>query len=160
MAHQIVYHGGTVPEVSTLVSFLPTDGIGVTLFANASTYANLGYGSFTLCSPSCALPYCDRIRSDFAIVDSAQGTPSSNDLLAEWLHIRSSRLRMRHQQGPLFDIYFTTLHPEGYGKDTTLFETGGIGTTKGLAEFVVQDGEAVGLSGRTIDGAGTQGHDG
>ena len=31
---QVVYHSGDIPGLSTLVSFLPSDKIGVTLFAN------------------------------------------------------------------------------------------------------------------------------
>ena len=31
---QVVYHSGDIPGLSTLVSFLPSDEIGVTLFAN------------------------------------------------------------------------------------------------------------------------------
>lgn len=52
---------------------------------------------------------------------------------------------MRHEQGSIFQIYLTSLYPNGYGKDTTPFETREIGTTEGLAEFVFEDGEVVGF---------------
>lgn len=52
---------------------------------------------------------------------------------------------MRHQQGSTFQIYFTSLYPNGYGKDTTPFETAGVGPSNGLAEFVVEDGKVVGF---------------
>ena len=39
MTLQVVYHSGAVPGLSTLVSFLPSDDIGVTLFANGESKA-------------------------------------------------------------------------------------------------------------------------
>lgn len=52
---------------------------------------------------------------------------------------------MRHQEGSIFQIYLTSLYPNGYGKDTTPFETSEVGTTEGLAEFVVEDDKVVGF---------------
>ncbi|KAF8557186.1 beta-lactamase/transpeptidase-like protein [Imleria badia] len=200
--HEVVYHSGAVPGLSTLVSFLPSDETGVTLFANgeskaeplmlilnrildsavhltgsptrtptsspirnvtttepdarnsalsldlfAGIYANPGYGSFTLCSPSSASSYCTNVRSNFSIVDAIQGKPSasSGDLLAEWPRVWSSHVRMRHQEGSIFEMHFTSLYPDGYGKDTTPFKTREVGTTEGMAEFVVKDGRVIGF---------------
>ena len=217
----MVYHSGAVPGLSTLVSFLPSDDIGVTLFANgeskaeplmlilnrildsalhltgsptriptrfapffllralgmtevvcnsspthnvtrtdsdarnsalsldlfAGAYTNPGYGSFTLCSPSSPSSYCTQVRSNFSIVDNVQGNPraASSDLLAEWPRVCSSHVRLRHQTGSIFEIYFTSLYTHGYGKDTSPFETGEVGTPEGIAEFVVEDGRVVGF---------------
>ncbi|KAG8221711.1 beta-lactamase/transpeptidase-like protein [Butyriboletus roseoflavus] len=197
--HEVVYHTGSVPGLSTLVSFLPSDEIGIALFANgenkaepvmlflnrildsalhltssltptsspsrnamtteptaqnlslsldafAGTFANPGYGSFTLCSPSSTSSYCVTVQSNFTIVDSVQGNAgNSEDLLAEWPRVWSSHVRMRHQQGSVFQIHLTSLYPNGYGKDTTPFETRGVGPAEGLAEFVVEDGKVVGF---------------
>ncbi|KAF8436227.1 beta-lactamase/transpeptidase-like protein [Boletus edulis BED1] len=201
--HNVVWHSGAVPGLSTLVSFLPSDEIGVTLFANgedkaeplqlvfecildsalvmqgwhvspsrsatqtepdaqnatlalsldafAGTYSNPGYGAFTLCSPSSPSTYCTRVQSDFSIVDNAQGTgasvSNSEDLLAAWSRVWSSHIRMRHQHDLVFDVYLTSLYPNGYGKDTTPFATkeGGVWTANGVAEFVVEEGRVVGF---------------
>ena len=40
MTHQVVYHTGSLPGLSTLVSFLPSDEIGVTIFANGDSKAD------------------------------------------------------------------------------------------------------------------------
>jgi len=199
--HDVVYHTGSVPGLSTLVSFLPSDEIGVTIFANgeskaepvglisehildsalhlsspstpassrsgnvaateptseaensalsldalAGTYANPGYGSFTLCAPASVSSYCANLRSNFTAVDSMQGNPSpSGDLLAEWPRIWSSHVRMRARHGTLFEFYLTTPFPNGYGKDGTPFERLSVGATEKWAEFVVEDGVVVGF---------------
>lgn len=39
MRLQVVYHSGALPGLSTLVSFLPSDEIGITLFANGESKA-------------------------------------------------------------------------------------------------------------------------
>jgi len=202
----VVWHSGAVPGLSTLVSFLPSDEIGVTLFANgedkakplmlvfkrildsalgltsslshtsspslnatrtesdvrnatlslsldafSGTYTNPGYGSFTLCSPSSPSPsnYCTQVHSDFSIVDHAQDTSASvsnQDLLAAWPRVWSSHVRMRHQDDLVFDLYLTSLYPDGYGKDTMPFaKEKGIGTVDAVAEFVVEEGRVVGF---------------
>ncbi|KIJ64017.1 hypothetical protein HYDPIDRAFT_91246 [Hydnomerulius pinastri MD-312] len=112
----------------------------------AGTYSNPGYGAFTLCGSSSSSFYCSKVRSDFALVDKAQSSPDSSiELLAEWPRIWSSHIRMRYQQGSVFEVDFTSLFPSGYGKDSTPFETGEIGTSEGTAEFVVQDGQIIGF---------------
>ncbi|KAF9233583.1 beta-lactamase/transpeptidase-like protein [Melanogaster broomeanus] len=199
--HDVVYHSGSVPGLSTLVSFLPSDEIGVTVFSNGDsqakpvikilnrildealhldssstlssaddssspkatvkpsawsptislndltgTYTNAGYGTFTLCAPSSASSYCAMVHSDFTAVDNAQGNSGpSLELLAKWPRIASSHIRMRYQQGLMFNIDFTTLFPDGYGKDVTPFETGDIERSEVTAEFVIEDAQVVGF---------------
>ncbi|KAG9311213.1 beta-lactamase/transpeptidase-like protein [Chiua virens] len=195
--HDVVYHTGSLPGLSTLVVFLPTDEIGVTLFANgdnkadslmlmlnrildsalrlksppthtkspspgdtvtqpsaqnltlsldalAGTYTDPGYGSLTLCSPFSASAYCGRVQSKISTVRGDPNT-SANDLVAEWPRVWSSHVHMRHQRDLLFELYFSSLYPDGYGKDTTPFEVTGVGPAGGLAEFVVEDGRVVGF---------------
>lgn len=85
------------------------------------------------------------VQSNFSTVDSARGDLGFKDLLAEWPRILSSHVRLRHQQGPIFGIYFTSLYPNGYGKDATPFETANLGVLRGLAEFVTEDDKVVGF---------------
>ena len=131
------------PKVST--TEFSAQNLTLSLDALAGTYANPGYGSFTLCSPSSPSSYCAGVQSDFSVVDSVRGNTGSKDLLAEWPRAWSSHVRLRHQQGSIFEIYFTSLYPNGYGKDTTPFETKETGSAEGLAEFVIEDGKVVGF---------------
>ncbi|KAG6370133.1 hypothetical protein JVT61DRAFT_12434 [Boletus reticuloceps] len=53
---------------------------------------------------------------------------------------------MRHQRDLVFDVYLTSLYPDGYRKDTTvLAKEKGIGTVDAVAEFVVEEGRVVGF---------------
>ena len=107
------------------------------------TYANPGYGFFTLCSPSSMSSYCAKVQSDFAIVDGVQGSPNPYlDLPMKWPRVCSSHMHMRHKLGSTFEMYFMSLYPFGYGKDTTPFETKVIGV---MAEFVIEDGQVMGF---------------
>ncbi|KAF9233582.1 beta-lactamase/transpeptidase-like protein [Melanogaster broomeanus] len=216
--HDMVYHSGSVPGLSTLVSFLPSDEIGVTVFANggaqaetvmkilnrildealhldisltlssavgpsppkatvthgtwsprlslndfAGTYTNAGYGTITLCAPSrsSTSSYCSKVQSDFTTVDNVQGNSVPLSSYSQnGLAYGHRTIRMRYQQGSIFQMYFTTLFPDGYGKDTTPFETGEIGTTEGTAEFVIEDGQVIGFGISGLDGQFTERFDG
>ena len=50
-----------------------------------------------------------------------------------------------HQSGNKFLVQCTSLFPEGYGRDSTPFETAEIGTSEATGEFVVEDGKVVGF---------------
>ena len=118
----------------------------LSLGAFTGTYADAGYGSLALCSPSSASSYCAEVQSNFSIVDRVQGTSNpSGDLLAAWPLVMASHVRLRHQEGSIFGIYTTSLYPNGYGKDTTPFETGGVDMPAGFAEFMIEDGYVVGF---------------
>ncbi|KAF9232372.1 beta-lactamase/transpeptidase-like protein [Melanogaster broomeanus] len=207
---QVVYHVGGILGFTALVSFLPSDAIGVTVLSNgdeqakpvvnilnrildealhldssltlsspalttlplpnppsnpapgaltvsltdlAGTYTNTGYSTLTLCAPSTASSYCAKVHSDFTAVDYAQGNSEpSLELLAEWPRIESSHIRMRYQQGFIFNIDFTALFPDGYGKDETPFETGDIERPDATAEFVIEDGQVVGFGLSGLEG--------
>lgn len=46
----------------------------------------------------------------------------------------------------LFNVDITSLYPQGYGADSTPFETVEVGSEpEGTGEFVVKDGKVVGL---------------
>ena len=79
-------------------------------------------------------------------MDRAQSSaPGAPQLLAVWPRVWSSHIRAVHQSGNKFEVQFTSLFPEGYGRDSTPFETAEIGTSQATAEFVVEDGKVVGF---------------
>ena len=47
--------------------------------------------------------------------------------------------------GYSFDVYLTSLYPDGYGKDTTPFEPREVGSTEQVAELVVENERVVGF---------------
>ncbi|KAG2069269.1 beta-lactamase/transpeptidase-like protein [Suillus decipiens] len=211
LGHDIVHHGGALPEFSTLVSFLPNDDVGVVLFANggnkaapvtdifnriidaalnlrskplppmfvifiakslsicspitdskpitpshenavsleipleefSGTYTDAGYGTITFCAPSANSSYCQDVISDFTAVDGGKSSaPQSAQLLAAWPRICSSHIRGTHRSGNTFEFQYTSLFPEGYGRDSTPFETE---LSDATAEFVVENGKVVGF---------------
>ncbi|KAG1859372.1 beta-lactamase/transpeptidase-like protein [Suillus subalutaceus] len=110
------------------------------------TYTNAGYGAITFCSPSSSSSYCQDVISDFTAVDAGKSTaPQSVQLFAAWPRIWSSHIRGVHRSGNTFVVHPTSLFPEGYGRDTTPFETSEIGSSEATAEFVVEDGKVVGF---------------
>jgi hypothetical protein len=121
-------------------------GLELAIEEFSGTYVNAGYGPITFCSPSGNSPYCQDVISDFAAVDAGKsGAPQSVQLLAAWPRIWASHIRGVHLSGNTFNVQYTSLYPEGYGRDTTPFETAEIGTSEATAEFVVEDGKVVGF---------------
>jgi hypothetical protein len=109
----------------------------------SGTYFNAGYGHITFCSPSGNSSYCQEVISDFAAVDAGKSSaPQSVQLFAAWPRIWASHLRSVHLSGNTFLVHYTSLFPEGYGRDRTPFETAVAGVT---AEFVVEDRKVVGF---------------
>ncbi|OJA19691.1 hypothetical protein AZE42_11210 [Rhizopogon vesiculosus] len=200
LGHDVVYHSGSIRGLSTRVSFLPDNDVGVVVFANgdnkaapvmnisnsiidaalhlrsgpappiipekkavtspsedivnlelpleefSGTYTDPGYGTFTFCSPSSDSLYCQQVIANFTAVDSVRpSAPSSPQLLAAWPRVWTSHLRAVHQSGNKFMLLPTALFPEGYGRDSTPFETAEIGTPGATAEFVVENGKVVGF---------------
>ncbi|KAG1735692.1 beta-lactamase/transpeptidase-like protein [Suillus paluster] len=121
-------------------------GLQLAVEAFSGTYANPGYGVLSFCSPSSSSSYCRDVISDFTAVDAAQSSaPNSPQLLAAWPRVWASHIRAVHQSGNTFSVQYTSLFPEGYGRDSTPFETAEIGTSQATAEFVVEDGKVVGF---------------
>ncbi|KAG2041984.1 beta-lactamase/transpeptidase-like protein [Suillus americanus] len=118
-------------------------GLELALEELSGTYANPGYGPITFCSPFSSSSHCQDVISDFAAVDAGKSSaPQSIQLLAAWPRICSSHIRGVHRSGNTFVVQFTSLFPEGYGRDRTPFETAMSAAT---AEFVVEDGKVVGF---------------
>src|SRR6267154_4454668 len=135
-----------VAEKKAGKSHEPVVGLELELEEFSGTYTNPGYGAFTFCSPSGSSSYCQDVISDFTAVDSVQSSaPHSLQLLAAWPRIWASHIRAVHQSGNKFLVQWTSLFPEGYGRDITPFETAEIGTSDATAEFVVEDGKVVGF---------------
>ncbi|KAI0374179.1 beta-lactamase/transpeptidase-like protein [Pilatotrama ljubarskyi] len=101
-------------ESSAAVNLVP-------LVAYAGTYANLGYGNFTLCSTSTDGDYCDDVRAAFRLTHNDTLKPA---LLAEWPRLLATHLRL--EPLPTSGVHFwMTPHfifPDGYGENTTAFD--------------------------------------
>ncbi|KAA1476004.1 beta-lactamase/transpeptidase-like protein [Dentipellis sp. KUC8613] len=188
--HDIIEHSGGIPGISTLVTFLPAEGLGFVILTNADTksftyndlpqrivrdvfghsehkpedlvpqraphttsspessqlyptrnrqdshipldayagtYGNAGYGSLTLCAPSSTSAPCAKVLAEFDAIDAAGGWSArfngSAQLFASWERLWSSHLRLVHLSGNKFAMFPTSLFPQGYGRDTTPFET-------------------------------------
>jgi len=146
----LTYHRFSEPNASEKKPVTPTHenvtGLELAIEKFSGTYVNAGYGPITFCSPSINSPYCQNVISDFAAVDAGKSSaPQSGQLLAAWPRIWASHIRGVHQSGNTFNVQYTSLYPEGYGRDTTPFETAEIGTSEATAEFVVEDGKVVGF---------------
>jgi hypothetical protein len=135
-----------MPEKKAISSPEDTIGLELALEEFSGTYNSPGYGSFTFCSPSSSSSYCHKVITDFTVVDTAKSNaPSSPQLLAAWPRVWASHIRAMHQSGNKFLVQWTSLFPDGYGRDNTPFETAEIGTSEAPAEFVVEDGKVVGF---------------
>lgn len=121
-------------------------GLELALEEFSGTYASAGYPPITFCSPSGRSLYCQDVISDFDAVDAGKSSaPQSPQLFAAWPRVWSSHIRGVHRSGNTFVIQYTSLFPEGYGRDSTPFETAEIGTSEATAEFIVEDGKVVGF---------------
>ncbi|KAG2141556.1 beta-lactamase/transpeptidase-like protein [Suillus cothurnatus] len=165
LGHDIVYHTGSVPGFSTLASFLPNDDVGVVVFANGGDKAkpvmnifnrivdaalNLRSKPSPPIEPNASekkpvTPTHENVTGLELAIEKFSGAPQSVQLLAAWPRIWASHIRGVHQSGNTFNVQYTSLYPEGYGRDTTPFETAEIGTSEATAEFVVEDGKVVGF---------------
>ncbi|EPS99303.1 hypothetical protein FOMPIDRAFT_114665 [Fomitopsis schrenkii] len=191
--HNIVAHTGDITGISTLVVFLPDDGLGIAVLTNADdkddanmaiaimiigdllglnsvttnatgtavseeglstensstpaaeplpvnleslsgTYSNLGYGNITFCTANDQSPDCPEVLASFAPFINQTSSP---ELYAAWLRIYSSHVRLTHQSATEFSVQFTSLFPEGYGANTTAFETAESGEIDASAVFVL-----------------------
>ncbi|EPS99304.1 hypothetical protein FOMPIDRAFT_1164237 [Fomitopsis schrenkii] len=202
--HNIVAHTGGIPGISTLVVFLPDDGLGIVVLANADgkdaanmaivlkiiedvldlkrvdrrvttdatgkavfeeellalerfaaqkggpnaaveplpvdleslsgTYTNPGYGTIALCTAQSTSPHCRTVLASFAPFIKRVSSP---ELYAAWPRILSSHVWLTHSTAAEFSVLITSLFPEGYGANTTAFETSESGESEARAVFVV-----------------------
>ena len=122
--------------------------------AFTGTYANAGYGSFTLCAPASTSHHCSRVLSTFDAIDSTKPHASATGkeiLYIAWPRIGTSHLRFvrlnEGGDGNVFSMQPTNLYPEGYGKDETPFETAldGVNPEGATVQFVIERGEVTGF---------------
>ena len=113
------------------------------LEAYAGTYSDAGYGSIVLCTPNTNTPHCRNVLKDFEPFPNPFANKSSPILYAAYQTTLSTHVRLRHQQGDAFGITMTYLFPNGYGRDSTAFETYESGESEGKVNFVVSDQDEV-----------------
>lgn len=119
----------------------------LSLDSYVGAYNDLGYGNITLCASTTDSPYCKSVLKDFEpFPDPIESEGSSPTLYASLRNMWGSHLRLRHQGGDEFTILMTYLFPNGYGRNTTAFETWETGSGEGTVKFVVSDaGEVEGF---------------
>ncbi|TBU36177.1 beta-lactamase/transpeptidase-like protein [Dichomitus squalens] len=107
-------------------------------------YTAPGYLPIRLCSTSIYSKDCRDIISDFATLHNASTLEST--LYAAFPNVWASHVRLDHFSGDVFNITFTALFPNGYGQNTTAFETAETGESEGWVEFKMTQGEVEGFS--------------
>lgn len=100
----------------------------------AGRYWGPGYGSITLCSPISTSSYCRTVLNTFSKLDNVTSADNRNTLYAEYASIWSSHIRVTHVDGDEFHATFTMPFLEGYGRNSTPFET----WEEGEGDFVVK----------------------
>lgn len=111
----------------------------------AGTYLNKGYGAITLCAYSSSSHHCTALLSDFGSLEPF-GRPSKTALYAHFPRIWSSHMRFSHRTNDTFSLEATAVFPNGYGKNTTAFETYETGEGEGRVEFIVEDKKVKGFA--------------
>lgn len=113
----------------------------------AGTYADEGYGAFTLCARTSTSHYCDSVMETFlAVNSSALDKPV---LIGRWPrtwgeYVHGAPTKVEHR----FVFNIGNLYPEGYGQDTTPFESSLLGDEDPngpFIEFVVEGKKVVGF---------------
>ncbi|KAG2045717.1 hypothetical protein BDR06DRAFT_1015375 [Suillus hirtellus] len=116
----LTYYRSSKPDTPEEKSITPPQenvvGLELALEEFSGTYASAGYPPITFFSPS-GSSLCRKVERSSVVSAS----------------------------GNTFVIQYTSLFPEGYGRDSTLFETAEIGTSEATADFVVEDGKVVGF---------------
>lgn len=115
-------------EVPITTATLADAGPRLALEALAGTYADPGYGGFTLCAPSTTSGHCTGVLAAFDAVDAAKpknATNTNDTLYAAWPRVWSNYVRLvrADDKANTFAFVPTTLFPQGYGRDATPFET-------------------------------------
>ena len=103
----------------------------------AGTYSSLGYGTFTLCSPSSVSSYYDQVVSDFSAFHT------QNQLLSIFPRFWSSHIRLSPNSNDTLEFAreFLKLYPTGYRNDKTLFAT----SSGASGRFVKSEGDGDGF---------------
>ncbi len=131
---------GMTGETATLETKPPS----LKLEDYAKSYSALGYLPIQLCSSANQSAHCNDIIADFASIHNASTLAST--LYATYPTVWSTHARLNHVSGDVFKITFTALFPNGYGENTSGFETAELGESEGTVEFEVRDGKVQGFS--------------
>ena len=124
----------------------------------SGTYANPGYGTVIFCTAQSTSHHCLDVLASFAPfigqtpfpspIPVPAPAPTAPELYAAWPRLWSSHVRVTHRSAADFDFQFTSLFPNGYGANTTAFETSESGESEGRAVFVVEgEGEKAAVLG-------------
>ncbi|KAI0645138.1 beta-lactamase/transpeptidase-like protein [Trametes meyenii] len=114
------------------------------LEAYTGTYTSRGHGTVTLCSSRSTSRYCSGVLADFSTLHTLEDSPFG--LYSVFKSVLSTHMRLRHLSGDTFTGEFTTLFPNGYGKDTTAFETFETGDAESTVVFSVEGSKVAGFS--------------
>lgn len=114
------------------------------LDAYTGEYTAVGYKPIVLCSSKSRSGYCKGVLADFSSVDSFAAVPVS--LYSTYKSVWTTHVRLEHFSGEVFNITFTSLFPQGYGRNTSAFEDFEVGSGDGWVEFVVRDDKVEGFS--------------
>ena len=107
------------------------------------TYYNAGYGAGVLCSAHSSPPSCQNILDASRSVDpSLSPNSTSTDLFASWVPVFSTHMRFTYTNDSRYSISIGSIHPQGYGKNSTPFSTLAPSAT---AEFLVENEKVFGL---------------
>jgi hypothetical protein len=151
-----VLEGPRRPRQSSKQTLGATDDVDLDVFAG--TYADPGYGTITLCTPSSTSHHCTQVLSAFAAITNSTRSSSiaqaaSATLYASFPRVWCSYIRLVRSpsrddgKGPAFVLVPTTLFPKGYGNDRSPFELAGDEDAQqgATVRFVVEDGKVKGM---------------
>ena len=110
----------------------------------ARLYSAPGYLPMQLCSSANQSIHCNDVVSAFASLHNSSTLEST--LYATYPTFWSTHVWLTHVSGDVFNIAFTALFPNGYGENTSAFETALRGEGEGMVEFEVRDGKVQGFS--------------
>ena len=108
-------------------------------------YAAPGYLPIRLCSATTPSKHCREVLSAFTALDPP--STRSRTLYAAFPVVWATHIRLSHFSGDAFNVTFTAVFPDGYGRNTSAFETAETGEGEGWVEFKVDgSGEVEGFS--------------
>ncbi|CDO69943.1 hypothetical protein BN946_scf184836.g17 [Trametes cinnabarina] len=105
------------------------------LEAYEGAYDDPGYGAITICAPKSKSRACTAVLDDFASLGPL--TDTTPHLYGSFRTLWSSHVRFIHHSGDTFNVTFTQIFPQGYGRNTSAFETYESGEGEGHVVFTV-----------------------
>jgi hypothetical protein len=117
----------------------------VDMSAYAGVYHDAGYGTIRFYAPSDTCPEARSVLHEFAEA-GIDVSGSSQRLFARWARNGFTHFSLLHKEGNTFIPRAQSLFPQGYGKNTTPFETGTTGAPNSRFEFdFAEDGTVRGF---------------